>query len=66
LEFGTVFGATYLAHIAVVLVHLLYVSMNDFEGYEFIVRGGTASNEEKGGVTAVHYLGIWKSRCQQP
>ena len=47
-----------LANVAVVFVHLLYVTMYDFEGDEFIVGGVGGGDEEEGGVAAVDDFGI--------
>ena len=46
------------AHVAVVLVHLLDITMHDLEGDEFIVGGVAAGDAEKGGVAAVNDLGV--------
>jgi hypothetical protein len=51
---------SYLAHIAVVFVHLLDISVNDLESYKFVIRRGTSGNEEKGSITAVDYLRVCK------
>lgn len=45
-----------LAHVAVVLVHLLDIAMHDLEGDQFIVGGVTAGDEEEGGISAVDDL----------
>jgi hypothetical protein len=47
-----------LADVAVVLVHLLDVTMDDFERDQLIVRRVAAGNEEEGGISAVNNLGI--------
>lgn len=47
-----------LADVSVVLVHLLNVAVDDFEGDEFIVVGGAAGDEEERGVAAVDDLGV--------
>jgi hypothetical protein len=46
------------ADVAVVLVHLLDVAVDDFEGYELIVRRVGGGDEEEGGVAAVDDLGV--------
>lgn len=51
-----------LADVAIVLVHLLDVAMDDFEGNQLIVVGGAAGDEEEGGVSAVDDLGV----CSDP
>ena len=50
----------YLAHISIIFIHLLNVTMYDFEGNELVVRRSAASNEEEGGVTSVYNLRICK------
>lgn len=54
-----------LAHVAVVLVHLLDIAVNDFEGDQFVVVGGAADNEEERGISTVDNLGVCQSqkRC---
>lgn len=52
---------TNLAHVAVVLVHLLNVSVDDFQSDELIVLRGTSSNEEERGITPVDYFRICRS-----
>lgn len=47
-----------LAHVPVVLVHLLDVSMHDLEGDQLVVGGGAAGDEEEGGIATVDDLGI--------
>jgi hypothetical protein len=47
-----------LAHVAVVLVHLLDVAMDDFERDQLIVGGVAAGDEEERGVSAVDNLGV--------
>lgn len=49
-----------LADIAIVLVHLLHISMYNLEGYEFVVGGIAAGDEEEGGIAAVHDFGVWR------
>lgn len=48
-----------LANIAVVLIHLLHIAVNDFECDQFIVLRGATSDEKKGGISSVYYLGIY-------
>jgi hypothetical protein len=47
-----------LANIAVVLVHLLDVAMDDLQRDQLIVCGGAPGYEEEGGVSSVDYLGV--------
>lgn len=48
-----------LADVAVVLVHLLDIAMNDFERNQLIVSGVASGDEEERGVAAVDDLCIW-------
>lgn len=48
-----------LADVTVVLVHLFDVTVDDFEGYELVVIGGAAGNEEKRGISAVDDLSVF-------
>lgn len=48
----------YLAHISIVLVHLLNISVYNLEGDEFVVGRVAAGNEEEGGITSIHNLRI--------
>jgi hypothetical protein len=66
---------SYLAHIPVVLVHLLDIPVNDLQGYKLIICRRTSGDEEERGITTVDYLRIWqrsvsrrdcKSRPNQP
>lgn len=50
---------TYLAHVSIVLVHLLDISVDDFEGNEFVIRRVGSSNEEEGGVASIDNLRVW-------
>lgn len=47
-----------LAYVAVIFVHLLNISMHDFEGNQLVIGGGATGDEEKGGITAVDDLGV--------
>lgn len=47
------------ADVAVVLVHLLDVAVDDFERDQLIIGGIAAGDEEERGIAAVHNLGIW-------
>lgn len=47
------------ANIAIVFVHLFDISMHDFEGDQFIVRGGTSGDEEKRGISAIDNLCVY-------
>lgn len=49
-----------LAHVAVVLVHLLDVSVHDFEGDQLVVIGSASGDEEQGGIATVNDFGIWR------
>jgi hypothetical protein len=49
---------TYLAYISIVLIHLLDISVDDFEGNKFVIRRVASGNEEEGGVTSVDNLRI--------
>jgi len=48
-----------LAHIAIVLVHLLNVSVNNLESDQFVVGGSTAGDKEEGGIATIDNLGVW-------
>jgi hypothetical protein len=50
-----------LAHVAVVLVHLLDITVDNLEGYEFVVDGVAAGDEEEGGIAAVDDFGVWRN-----
>ena len=50
-----------LAHVAVVLVHLLDVAMDDLEGDQLIVSRVAAGDEEERGISAIYDLGVWKN-----
>ena len=47
-----------LANVAVVLIHLLNVAVDDLERDQLIVFGGGAGDEEERSVTAVHNFGV--------
>jgi len=47
-----------LAHVAVVLVHLLDVAVHNLQRDQLVVRAVAAGNEEEGGVAPVDYLGV--------
>jgi hypothetical protein len=47
-----------LANVAVILVHLLNISMHDFEGNQLVIGGSATGDEEEGGITAVDDFGI--------
>lgn len=49
-----------LAHVAVVLVHLLDVAVDNLEGDQLIVGGVAAGDEEERGVSAIYDLGVWQ------
>lgn len=51
---------SYLADIAIVLVHLLNISVYNLESYELIIGRGTSCDEEEGSVTSVNDLRIWQ------
>lgn len=51
-----------LADVAVILVHLLYVAVDDFEGDELVVRRIDGGDEEERGIAAVDDLGVWRRR----
>jgi len=46
------------AHVAVILVHLLHVAMDNLKSDELVVRGGAAGDEEEGSVAAVNNLAV--------
>jgi hypothetical protein len=48
-----------LAHVSVVLVHLLDVSVDDFESDQFVVFGGATCDKKQRCVAAVHNLGVY-------
>lgn len=48
-----------LAHVAIVLVHLFHVSMNDLEGDQFIVCRGTTGDEKERCIAAIDNFGVW-------
>jgi len=47
-----------LAHVAVVLVHLLDVAVDDFERNQLIIGGVASGDEEERSVAAVDDLGV--------
>jgi hypothetical protein len=47
-----------LANVAVILVHLLNISMHDFEGNQLVIGGSATGDEKEGGITAVDDLGV--------
>jgi hypothetical protein len=47
-----------LADVAVVLVHLLDIAVDNLEGEQLVVGRVAAGDEEEGGVSAVHDLGV--------
>jgi hypothetical protein len=48
-----------LAHVAIVLVHLLDVSVHDLEGDQLVIGGSASGDEEKRGISTVDDLGVW-------
>ena len=50
-----------LADVAVVLVHLFDISVDDFEGDQFVVLGGAAGDEEEGRISAIDNFRVFKS-----
>lgn len=48
-----------LAHVSIVLVHLLDVAVDNLEGDELVVVGIAAGDKKEGGVSAIDYLRIW-------
>lgn len=46
-------------HVAIVLVHLFNVSVDDLQSNQFVVGRGTAGNEEKGRITAIDNFGVY-------
>lgn len=50
-----------LAHVTVVLVHLLDIAMDNLEGNQLIVGGVAAGDEEERGISAIYDLGVWKN-----
>lgn len=49
-----------LAYVAVVLVHLLDIAMDDLEGDQLIVGRVASGDEEERGVAAIYDLGVWQ------
>lgn len=49
-----------LAHVAIIFVHLLDVSVDDLEGYELIVGGIATGDEEQGGIATIDDFGVWQ------
>lgn len=49
-------------HVAVVLVHLLHVSMNDLQTDQFVVGRFAPGDEEQRGITTVDDLGIYRAK----
>ena len=49
-----------LADVAVVLVHLFDVSVDDLERDQFVVVRGAAGDEEQRGISAVDNFGVWR------
>jgi hypothetical protein len=47
-----------LADIAVILVHLLHVTVNDFEGDQLVIGRCASGDEEERGITTVNDLGV--------
>jgi hypothetical protein len=47
-----------LAHVSVVLIHLLDIAMDDFERDQLIVCGVATSDEEERGISAIDDLGV--------
>lgn len=55
-----------LAHVPVVLVHLLDVAVHDLEGDQFVIGRGAAGDEEERCVAAIDDFRVWQSsRGQQ-
>ena len=54
-----------LADVAVVLVHLFDVAVNDLEADQFIVVGGATGDEEQGGISTVDNFCVCKSQLAQ-
>lgn len=52
------------ADIAVILVHLLDVSVDDFESDQLVVFGRASGNEEEGGISTIYYLGVYRLRLE--
>jgi len=51
-----------LAHVAVVLIHLLDVAVDDLERDQLVVVRGAPGDEEEGGISAVNDLGVFLVR----
>jgi len=47
-----------LADIAVILVHLFDIAVDNFKSDEFVVGRVAAGNEEERGITTVDYFGV--------
>ena len=52
-----------LADVAVILVHLLDVAVDDFERDQLIVGRVAAGDEEERGISAIYDLGVWR-KCE--
>jgi hypothetical protein len=50
-----------LANIAVVLVHLFDIPMDDLEGDQLVVFRGAAGDEEERGISTIYYLCVYSS-----
>lgn len=48
-----------LADVTVILVHLLDVTMHDFEGDQLVVGRSASGDEKEGSITAVNNLAVW-------
>lgn len=55
-----------LANVAIVLIHLFDVSMDNLEGDKLVVFGGATGDEEERGVSAVHDFGVCSTSVQFP
>lgn len=47
-----------LAHVSIVFVHLLDITMNDLEGDQFVISRIAPRNEEERGIATVDDLGV--------
>lgn len=54
-----------LAHVAIVFVHLFYISMNDLESDELVVCRGAAGDEEERSISPIDHFGIWVGNISQ-
>lgn len=49
-----------LADVSIIFVHLLHVSVHDFESDQFVVDRSAASDEEEGSITAIDHFCLYE------